>query len=459
MSRVLLVQGLGYGDEGKGSIVSFLSRQHSAKLVIRFNGGAQAGHNVVTDDGRSHRFSQFGSGTFEGSRTFLSRFMLFNPITLLSEAKHLESIGVRGALSLLDVEKTALVTSPFHMAANRIREILRGGGLHGSCGMGIGETQRHALLHPSEALRVMDMEDPEDSAPKLQALRDRLIRDLLPRVHDYQRAGGEFTEQLRTELEILVHDSTIVADVAAKYGEVYKKLHVVGSEWLHEQLIGEGTFIFEGAQGVLLDQDFGWHPHTTWSDCTFGNADRLIGHFLQAGSAVESVTRIGVLRGYMTRHGAGPFVTEDKTLADKPGEANTQVPWQHNFRLGHFDPIAARYALDVVRGVDQIALTCLDHLADAPIRTCSKYTTNIGEQRALIGLEPHRMDKLAVNPIEPEERHLVKQEETTKVLGFLKPFYETHPDVDSFIASVEKSLDAPVKIASFGPKTGDKRER
>src|SRR5579864_7866772 len=98
MSKVFLVQGLGYGDEGKGSIVDYLVRQEKAPLVVRFNGGAQAAHNVVTDDGRHHTFTQFGSGTFAGARTFLSRFMIVNPFTLLTEAKALEQKGVANPL-------------------------------------------------------------------------------------------------------------------------------------------------------------------------------------------------------------------------------------------------------------------------------------------------------------------------------------------------------------------------
>ena len=113
----------------------------AARAVVRFNGGAQAAHNVVTTDGRQHTFAQFGSGTFTpGVRTHLSRFMLVDPLALASEAAHLASAGVGDALDRLTVDRDALLTTPYHRAANQARELARGVARHGSCGVGIGES-------------------------------------------------------------------------------------------------------------------------------------------------------------------------------------------------------------------------------------------------------------------------------------------------------------------------------
>lgn len=106
-ASVLMVCGLAWGDECKGSIVDFLTRRHRARLIVRHNGGAQCGHNVVTDDGRHHTFAQFGAGTLAGAETFLSRYMLVNPIFMLAEATHLAEIGVSDPLSLMRVDKRA----------------------------------------------------------------------------------------------------------------------------------------------------------------------------------------------------------------------------------------------------------------------------------------------------------------------------------------------------------------
>ncbi len=453
MSKVWLVQGLGYGDEGKGGVVAYLVHREKASLVARFNGGAQAGHNVVTDDGRHHTFSQFGSGTFSYARTFLSRFMLFNPCTLAKEAEHLASLKIPDPLSLITIENQAVVTTPFHMAANRIREMARTS-RHGSCGMGIGETVDHSLKFPASAYYVRDMLDRQVSDTKLLYIRSYLLESVRALV----KPGDPDMER---EWDILADFKTTLAFINERHDEVLRRIQIVDSSWLPNKLHNEPdeTVIFEGAQGVLLDQDFGFQPYTTWTDCTFGNANKLLSSTIDLRcSGVQShvtncscnkhsnpVTRVGVLRGYMTRHGAGPLVTECTTCKPPPGEHNSTGPWQEGFRMGHSDTVALRYALDVIGGVDQLALTCLDHL-QTNIKVCSKYT----------GMTSWVDEDLIVK----RPWDLRYQEELTYDLQqFAKPDYETVNDVEHLIARVESETRTPVKITSFGPKASDKRLR
>jgi hypothetical protein len=122
--RGFIVIDLGFGDSGKGLLTDFLTRRTGAGLVVRYNGGAQAGHNVVTPDGTHHTFSQFGSGTFvPGVRTFLSRHVVLHPTALLVEREALESKGIRDAFERLRISEGARVITPYHQAANRVREI------------------------------------------------------------------------------------------------------------------------------------------------------------------------------------------------------------------------------------------------------------------------------------------------------------------------------------------------
>lgn len=145
-----LVVDLGFGDAGKGAVVDRLCRaDHTVRAVVRFNGGAQAAHTVVTADGRQHTFAQFGAGTLRGVPTLLSRFMLVDPLALTAEADHLRSLGVPDPCALLSVDRRARLTTPYHAAASRLREQARGAARHGSCGMGVGETARYALAHPA----------------------------------------------------------------------------------------------------------------------------------------------------------------------------------------------------------------------------------------------------------------------------------------------------------------------
>ncbi len=143
--RAFVVVDLGFGDSGKGLLTDFLARRTGASVVVRYNGGAQAGHNVVTSDGRHHTFAQFGAGSFvPGVRTFLSRHVIVHPTALLFEGRALEEKGVGDVFSRLRVSEAARVITPFHQAANRLRELARGEARHGSCGVGVGEIG-HAL--------------------------------------------------------------------------------------------------------------------------------------------------------------------------------------------------------------------------------------------------------------------------------------------------------------------------
>src|SRR5215813_11082770 len=124
--RAFIVVDLGFGDSGKGLLTDFLVRRTSAGLVVRFNGGAQAGHRVIAPDGRSHTFAQFGAGTLAGGRTFLSRHVLVHPTALLREGAALEQSGVREVFSRIAISENARLITPFHQAANRLREMIRG---------------------------------------------------------------------------------------------------------------------------------------------------------------------------------------------------------------------------------------------------------------------------------------------------------------------------------------------
>mgnify|MGYP001811918586 CR=1 FL=1 len=132
--KAIVTVGLGFGDEGKGATVDFLTRELNAELVIRYSGGAQAGHNVQLTDGRRHTFSQFGSGTFAGAKTYLGPRMVICPSTLVPEAEHLQRLGVRQPKSLLTAHPDCLLATDAHRFMNRLRELDRGADRHGSCG-------------------------------------------------------------------------------------------------------------------------------------------------------------------------------------------------------------------------------------------------------------------------------------------------------------------------------------
>ncbi|WP_089018254.1 adenylosuccinate synthetase [Micromonospora coriariae] len=404
--RHVAVVDLGYGDAGKGTVVDWLCATRPVHTVVRFNGGAQAAHNVVLRDGRHHTFAQFGAGTFHPAvRTHLSRHVVVDPLALAAEADHLATVGVPDALDRLTVDGEALLATPYHRAANRAREIARGADRHGSCGLGVGEAVAYGLAHPDDAPRVADCRSPALLRRRLTALRDRLAAELGPL------------------------DAPPVEDCLPAFTGFAGRVAIVERSWLAGALRA-GTCVFEGAQGVLLDEWHGFHPYTTWSTTTFANADSLLAEAGLPGGA----TRIGVLRLVTTRHGAGPLVTEDPRLplADPHNPTN---PWQGRFRFGHFDAVAHRYALAAAGGVDGLALTHLD-LAGPELRICRRYDTT---------------DRLVPGP--PGD--LDRQAALTARLLRSRPLYDDKPQ--DWPAAVRAELDTPVVLTSHGPASDDKR--
>jgi adenylosuccinate synthase len=417
----VIVVDLGYGDAGKGTIVDWLcataARHRPVAAVVRFNGGAQAAHHVPARCGQRraepHAFAQFGSGTFTpGTRTFLSRFMLVDPLALVAEAEHLASLGVPDPLGLVAIDARALLTTPYHRAANQAREEARGDGRHGSCGMGIGETASYALAYPQDAPRAGDIASPGTLLRKLERLRDRLAVGPAP--------------------------VPPPAGVAGVYRTVAGRVTVTGDGYLR-RLLRQGPVVFEGAQGVLLDEWHGFHPYTTWSTTTFANAETLL---RESGNEAE-VTRLGVTRTYQTRHGPGPFPTEDPTLV-VPEAHNADGRWQGPFRTGHLDAVALGYAAEVTGGVDAVALTHLDTAARHP---------QLGICRA------YELGGAVVGRIEPgPPRDLPYQESlTARLLKARAVSDRARPKTaGDWADAVGGILRAPVVIRSHGPAVTDK---
>ncbi|AXB44719.1 adenylosuccinate synthetase [Amycolatopsis albispora] len=345
MNGHVVVVGLGFGDEGKGAVVDALCADRPTTAVVRFNGGAQAAHNVVAE-GRHHTFSQFGAGTFAGVPTHLSRFVLVEPFALATEARQLEAAGVRNPLALLSVDGDALLTTPFHIHANRAREDARGNERHGSCGKGIGETVWYSLLagaSPGEVVEGQEVLGEPGSAPTVaDCTRPAVLRRKL--------------DALARFYAPLASPRHSVDELVALYRDFAGAVRITdGGET--GRLADAGRVVFEGAQGVLLDQHHGFHPHTTWSTTTPHNARELLGG--------RPHTVLGVTRTYHTRHGAGPFPTEDAALLGRfPEVHNGLGRYQGAWRVGHLDATLLDYAIAACDGVDALAVTHLD--ADGP---------------------------------------------------------------------------------------------
>ena len=423
---------LGFGDAGKGGIVDFLTRQYEAHTVVRYNGGAQAAHRVVSAEG-THVFSQFGSGTLAGAATHLSRFMLLDPLAMTAEERHLHQLGVDNALGRTTIDERALVITPFQRAINRLRELARSH-RHGSCGMGIGETMSDFIEHGQQTLFAGDLLDRDRFQKKWAFLRDlnrAKWRSLsLPNTEEVAREEAIFTDKVWEE------------EIAAEFLAFAHQTDIVPSTYLPQLLQREGTVVFEAAQGALLDEWYGFHPHTTWSTTTLANAD----HLLRASSYGGEVTRIGIIRAYGTRHGAGPFVTEDPALTNLlPDAANRYDAWQTAFRVGWLDCVLLRYALEIVGPLDYLAVTCLDRVAELPeLFVCEAYQS----------ADATAITRLTVSP---QPRDLVYQEQLTRLLEQVRPILTAIPNNQALLQHISTSLGVRIGIESWGESAESKR--
>lgn len=313
-----IVVGLAYGDEGKGRVVDALTRSYDAKFVIRFNGGAQAKHHVRCGD-KKHGFSQFTSGTFAGATSILGPKVLVEPISLLNEYNKLIEMGITPNLF---ISADCPLITPGAMIKNITTEQERGNDRHGSCGFGIHVTQT-----------------------KVDANRHVTIGDIF---YNPIKVKQHLLEEFDTTniLDYVSMDDAAPFDL---YQEIISKFELVCTSDIRD-IIRNNQVVFEGAQGLLLDQRYGTMPYCTHSDTTPNNAIELLDD--------ESDAEVyGVLRAYSTRHGAGPLPTERAPYIPEPD--NPTNPFQGEFRTGYFDAVSAKQAIDIAK-VDRVVITCVD---------------------------------------------------------------------------------------------------
>ena len=398
-SRYASILGLGFGDCGKGIFVDALTRRWQPHTVVRFSGGAQAGHNVVAPD-RHHTFSQFGAGTLvPGTRTVLLDPMVFHPTALLAEAEALARIGVDDALPRLTIDAQCRITTPYHQAAGRLREHLRGAVAHGTCGVGVGETVRHAFEYPEQVLRYGDFSQ-GSPVDKLLAIRETLLAELEP-----LSAGTP-------ELEIL-RNQPLAGRWLNSVRALARQCPPASIERISAQLKEPGCVLFEGAQGVLLDEWRGFHPHTTWSSITTAAVASAASRFELAAP----IEHYGVLRTYLTRHGVGPLPTHDESLDGRlPEIHNSGDGWQGRFRRGHPDAVLLRYGLEAVGPLSGLLVSHLDVFdRGVSLKWCERYASasrlplgvfgDLSHQVTLTQLLEHAQPQYAAEPIDSEDAY------------------------------------------------------
>ena len=443
--RAYIIVDLGFGDAGKGLLTDFLVRHLNAGLVVRYNGGAQAGHNVVAPDGRHHTFSQFGSGTFvPGVKTYLSKHVVIHPTALLVEGDRLVSLGVRDTYSRLRLSDQAIVITPFHQAANRIQELLRGSGKHGSCGVGVGEAVQDALSYPDQCVRAGDLLNPSALRRKLYLIRDRKRGEL-------GELGGDSLQRDLFAREMAIFEKSAIVEIwLSTVSRIVDLGLIVPDAELGHWLRQAETLLFEGAQGILLDENFGFHPYTTWSNCTTANAHAI----LKALAPDSQVFQIGVMRAYTVRHGPGPLPTETDALAPLVFDHNKYNEWQGPVRYGWFDAVFARYALSVSGKLDSLAVTHLDLLPRLKSwNYCNGYAGQGTVDNSFVeSISKDVVASMRATPSLP----IPEREKLTQAVMGASPVLETSEAGDRrVVEKIESLLGLSVSIVSRGPSAGD----
>ncbi|MEO5714023.1 MAG: adenylosuccinate synthetase [Luteolibacter sp.] len=448
MTRYASVLGLGFGDCGKGLFVDALTRRWHAHTVVRFNGGAQAGHNVVTSSNagsaaRHHTFSQFGSGTLvPGVCTVLLDPVVLHPTALLVESEVLGRNFIHDALSRIKIDAQCRLTTPYHQAAGRLREILRSNEAHGTCGVGVGETVRHSIAHPGQVLRYGDFAQADAvnvraQMDKLQAIRETLLAEFFPLCP--AGSDGAFSEEFQT-----LRNDSLAGKWLNHCRALARQCPPASSDALHDQLTQAGCVLFEGAQGVLLDEWRGFHPHTTWSSINTAAVDDVAARF----GIAAPIEHHGVLRSYLTRHGAGPLPTHDGSLdAGLPEPHNQGDGWQGGFRRGHPDAVLLRYAIEAAGELTGLLVSHLDVFErGVKLKWCESYSAGASSCVERLPLGNHK--------------DLDHQNRLTNLLLSAQPRYSLEPvsSAQSFLERITSVTPLPVVMGSFGNTFDSVRE-
>jgi len=420
MSNVVVI-GAQWGDEGKGKIVDWLSER--ADVIVRFQGGHNAGHTLVID-GEVYKLSLLPSGVVRpGKLSIIGNGVVIDPKALLDEIGRVRKAGVTITPEQLKISETAAVILPLHQELDLAREAARGKAAIGTTGRGIGPAYEDKVAR--RGIRVCDLAEPET----LKAKTEHLLRH-----HNALRRGlGEDELPASAVLDPLNEISEEILSYAAP---VWRELDMA-------RKAGK-RILFEGAQGTMLDVDHGTYPFVTSSNTVAGQA--ATGSGIGIG-ALDFV--LGITKAYTTRVGSGPFPTElndeiGQRIGERGHEFGTVTGRQR--RCGWFDAVMVRQALKTA-GIEGIALTKLDVLDGFDtLKICTSYELD-GET---LDYFPASMGAQAA--VKPVYEHMDGWQESTQGA---RSWADLPATAVKYIRRVEELIEAPVSLLSTSPERED----
>ena len=419
MAKNVVVIGAQWGDEGKGKIVDWLAEE--AAGVVRFQGGHNAGHTLVVG-GKKTILRLIPSGILhETLDCFIGSGVVVSPEALLGEIDELNAAGVKNVEGRLKIAPTCTVILPYHVALDQAREASRGAGKIGTTGRGIGPAYEDKVAR--RAIRMVDLLDTDKLKAKIEA---NLAYYNVQLQHLHQ------AEPVKLE-DVMAVIEKVAPRILPMLADVSRTLHDINEKG--------GKLLFEGAQGTLLDIDYGTYPFVTSSNCLAGAASA------GAGVAPQMLQYVlGIVKAYTTRVGSGPFPTE---LFDEVGAGLAERG--HEFgsvtgrarRCGWFDAAALKRSIQV-NGISGMCITKLDVMDGIEnINICVGYMLPDGSQTDIL---PFGAD--AVAGCVPIYETLPGWSEST--VG-VKDYSKLPANAKAYLKRIEEVCGAPVAIVSTGP--------
>ena len=419
MAKNVVVIGAQWGDEGKGKIVDWLAEE--AAGVVRFQGGHNAGHTLVVG-GKKTILRLIPSGILhETLDCFIGSGVVVSPEALLGEIDELNAAGVKNVEGRLKIAPTCTVILPYHVALDQAREASRGAGKIGTTGRGIGPAYEDKVAR--RAIRMVDLLDTDKLKAKVEA---NLAYYNVQLQHLHQ------AEPVKLE-DVMAVIEKVAPRILPMLADVSRTLHDINEKG--------GKLLFEGAQGTLLDIDYGTYPFVTSSNCLAGAASA------GAGVAPQMLQYVlGIVKAYTTRVGSAPFPTE---LFDEVGAGLAERG--HEFgsvtgrarRCGWFDAAALKRSIQV-NGISGMCITKLDVMDGIEnINICVGYMLPDGSQTDIL---PFGAD--AVADCVPIYETLPGWSEST--VG-VKDYDKLPANAKAYLKRIEEVCGAPVAIVSTGP--------
>ncbi len=414
-----IVLGAQWGDEGKGKMTDYLAEE--ADVVVRYQGGNNAGHTVEVGD-KQYKLHLIPSGILHDDKlNVIGNGVVVDPSAFFKELDYLENEGVKVTPSKLIVSDRAHVIMPYHKMLDALKEKARGKNDIGTTGKGIGPCYTDKFERCG--IRVCDLIDPIVLKEKLE-INIQIKNDYITKV-----LGGE-----ALNLEAMYEEYV-------KYGERIKPFVQDTSVRVFNEVKKDKNVLFEGAQGMLLDIDYGTYPYVTSSNTTAGGVSNGV------GIGPNLITNaVGIAKAYTTRVGKGPFPTE---LENETGEWIRQKGHEYGVttgrsrRCGWLDLVILKTTVRV-SGLTSLVVTKIDTLAGLDkVKVCTGYKFN----DTIIDYFPASLEDLA--KCEPIYEEFEGWDES---VAEARSYEDLHPNAKKYLERIEELTETRISIVSVGPK-------